>query len=237
MPTTYYLDDSDTRVYAAIGDMADGGLFQISVSPPDEAGRWQTSSAWRFLVHNSLPRDAAHQRIYGTHRVMVLDAREVEALPEVPPIPAHEPVNWVDNFRPSAAVSRNDYRELAAYIEQRTLRRASHAIDVHLVLAEDSYESMFGDGKFLDLDQAFPENHWQASDCIARGKQGFRLELRRATVHLENECLSLVCMERGAFDHWHDREVFAALERYLDPATAPSPSDPDNISPSRIILP
>ncbi len=234
MKANFFLDDSDTSIYAAIGDMADDGLFRISVSPPDEHGRWQSRSSWQFLIPNTRPWDAAHQRIYNTHRVMVLGADEIEALPEVPPVPSYEPVRWADNFRPARAVLSTDYPELSAFIEQRTLRRAVHSIDVHLILSEDHYESSFGDGTFVGLDQAFPENHWHAADCMARGKKGQTLYLRRATITLEDGCL---CLERGAFDHWRDVEVFAALERHIDPATAPNNTDGANQGLSRIILP
>lgn len=94
--------------------------------------------------------DGCHQEIYRNFRGERLDARKLaERGVALPPLEAYRErpaVSWQDNFPAEIPLERvaSEVRRLIA----------GSALTVFVVMAEDAYETSFGDGKYLYPERA-----------------------------------------------------------------------------------
>jgi hypothetical protein len=98
---------------------------------------------WEWLDRSSTAWDAAHQKIYRNCRVTVMEASAIEGLPTLP-----------DGPPPIVAPAVERLFTSARYPALTTMLRASasEALELHVVLSEDTYESFSGDGRFHDFE-------------------------------------------------------------------------------------
>lgn len=219
--TVYYQDDDDNWIYACQGTFGFAGMFRIPVSALLTDARADGGPEWEFLVPNTLRWDAAHQRTFGNHRVTRLFADQVAILPAVPPVPEYTPVEWASNFQSVKLPVRSDYPRISACLDRHALEHPGSPLNLLLVLREDEYESMFGDGIFLYLHWACPDSEQNLSECNALKLPGHKLKIRRAALICKGEQLTLSYTKRDTFEHWKEGDVFKALELRLDPAWQP----------------
>jgi hypothetical protein len=131
----YFEDDDETWVYACLGTLACDGLLRIR--PLAASGR-----EWEWLHRSSTAWDAAHQKIYRNCRATLMEAAAIDTLPQLPEGP------------PIVAPAVERSFESVRYLALTRMLRASEceALELHVVLCEDTYESFSGDGRFHDFE-------------------------------------------------------------------------------------
>jgi hypothetical protein len=160
-----------------------GGLFVLPVG----------GSAWVWHARGSDGWDAIHQRIYRNHGA----DRLARAPAGAPPLPDPGPAFVVHRDDPGAFV---EHPRLVEWIGQQ---RAAF-----LTLAEDTYESRFGDGQFLSVVGCFPDEA-AARECeLPRGNER---HVRRVELSVVEGRVVAVPERNGFADRFEMSAVLADL--------------------------
>ena len=204
MKAVYFKDIESDAIYAPMGTWGSDGIFWLR----------HPNGSWEFLSPNSFEWDAVHQQIYRNHRVEVVDIAELAfSLPELPAPPerAEQPFPWKEQLLPKRPTKASTYPLIKKMLEAKKDR----TVTVFVVLDEDAYESIFGDGEFHYLKKLFLAK--KDADQYIRRKQSEwkRFHLRTITIKLDGEVLSFESFEARLYDHHKAVDVLRSLERRL----------------------
>lgn len=205
MGIKYYKDFDTDAVYACVGPMAAEALFRLR---DPLAGDRQ----WEFLVPDSPAWDSIHQGIYRNPRVEEVRPEAFPVpLPPLPEIPRGPFPPWKDHFLPKHPVHAARFPSVAAFFAAG--KRES--VTVFVVLFEDTYETVFGDGEFHYFRKAFLTREDAQRDMDQDPKEWERLHLRSMMVTLDHATFGFPDFNPQLFDHYEAQEVLAALEASL----------------------
>ena len=201
----YFRDIDTDAVYACMGPMGGIAMFRL-------AHHTMEGDCWTFLVPGSPVWDAVHQRIYRNPRVEEVDPEKLQPrlplLPEIPPGPFPE---WKEYFLPEVPIDVGRYPSAAGFLR----RQKGERIMLFVVLHEDRYETMLGDGEFHYFEGAFlTREEAQAHMDQKRGEWDV-LHLRRMSVELEGGKFSFPDFRPERYDRYRAEEVLQALETRL----------------------
>jgi hypothetical protein len=144
MKISFYRCDDTSNVYALDG-LGHSGIFMKRSTELDDG-------EWRFIAPYSASWDFQHQKIFRQHRASEFEPLAQDfSLPDLPEFPDPPPEGWKEYFREKAHARVSTYPQLFSSLSNNTQRR----VTVNVLLYEDRYESMFGDGKFHDFAGAF----------------------------------------------------------------------------------
>jgi len=193
---TYYDDDQADFVYACVGEMARNGLLRIK-SPRTK------QTTWEWIPAGSSHWDAVHQMIYRNFRVTKLGEAEAAALPPLP-----DPCTRPERQTIPKTVACVHYPELTAFLRTQ----ASKSAQYFAVLAEDTYESFFGDGEFHYFESlGYTENDARArlteTDSVST-----KYHVRQLLLTLESDLIR-GDLELQVFDHCTVENVCDAANR------------------------
>ncbi len=139
---------SDT-VIAFIGELGSGGVLVYR----------ESEKAWEFHPQGSTTWSDFHQRVFRNHRAVLIKEDELKRRGIQIPVPddyADRPaMAWADNFR-----SELPLKTVPPSIVNAVSRGKP---TIYVVLEEDTYETFFGDGKFLYPVAAF----WSDAEAVA----------------------------------------------------------------------
>lgn len=197
---TYYVADNSDTIYACRGTQGLGGIFRLE--------RSEKGAVWVHLDSQSDAWDSVHQAIYQASRADRLEDRTtIAALPPVPPTPT-EP-SPAERLRRATVFPVAELPRVAARVTA-----SGGALLVHVVLAEDTYETLYGDGCFRYLEGACTTA--READAIgahvAQVSPGTKIHRRTLRVHLQGSELQVSDMEVFTFDRHTARQVLDLLE-------------------------
>lgn len=196
MEVRYYADDDAEIVYASLGEMALEGLLRIATPLTG-------SSTWEWIARQSSNWDAVHQKIYRNFRVTALDEAESGALPPLPD-PTTKP-----KWQPLATtVECSRYPSLTTML--RTLPGSS--ADFVVVLSEDTYESFFGDGKFLHFSSLGRTEDEARKNIVEADSTYTKYHVRQLRLNLECDLIR-GDLQKEVFDPCSFKEVCNAANR------------------------
>jgi hypothetical protein len=201
-----YCQDIDTdAIYACRGSWGSEGMFRLR--NPQTIGQ-----QWEFLIPNSPTWDWIHQRIYRNPRVEEIRPEDfptpLPPLPETPPgpFPAAK-----DYFMPKQPMAASSYPRLKKFLDRQERKEAK----VYVVLEEDRYETVFGDGEFHDFDRVFLTRE-EAERYMDQNRGEWKtFHLREMTVKLDHEMLAFPEFTHELFDKHSIEKVVNALESLL----------------------
>ncbi len=169
---------------------------------------------WEFLIPNSPNWAWVHQRIYRNPRVEEIRPEHFPAplppLPETPPGPFPESEDY---FLPEKPLQASAYPLVRKFLNGQQGKSAK----VFIVLEEDRYETMLGDGEFHDFDRVFLAKE-EAERYMDRNRDEWKsFHLREMTMKLDDEVLAFPDFAHKLFDKHSVKEVVEALESFLQP--------------------
>ena len=190
-----YFDD-EGKILASIGVWASSGMFVLR---EDDAG----DPYWHWLHPDSKSWSAFHQRMYKTFRAYSLSDEQIKTLPAVPSPPPFVPM--APPIRVPAKAS--DYPELSTLLKSTPGQK----VDVWVLLHEDLYESMYGDGIYY----YFREVCWSGAEAIDRK---FLIDLhemsyghiRPMQIHLMGESIEIDDLGIKIFDGFRYSEILTS---------------------------
>ena len=205
MEAKYFKDIDTEAVYACVGPMGGNAVFRLSRPSASDA-------SWEFLVPNSPIWDAVIQRIYRNTRVEEVSPDEFHPqLPSLPEIPCGPFPEWKEYFLPEQPIHASQYPSVTKLLNGEE----DEAVVVFVILHEDSYETMLGDGEFHYLGGVFL-NREEAQDCMDQNRgEWSRLHLRTMSVKLDHDVFIFPDFRPERYDRYKVKEVLEALEAHL----------------------
>ena len=201
MGIAYYKSFDNDAVYACVGPMACEALFRLREPPVGDR-------SWEFLVPDSPAWDSTHQSIYRNPRVEAVKPEDVVSLPPLPDIPRGPFPSWKEHFLPKHPVRASTFPRVAALFEAGT----REAVTVFVVLFEDTYETVLGDGEFHYLRKVFLTREDAQRYVDQTATESERLHLRSMTLGLDHATFVFPEFDPQLFDHYEAEEVLRALE-------------------------
>ena len=170
---------------------------------------------WNFIVPGSILWDALHQDLYfALHDFSACQGGEEKVLPPLPPVPKFKRLSWKDNFLPKEALSARAYPSLTARLESAHEKQ----IRVWILLLEDKYETLQGDGCF----RYFFEKKVFLSEFDARtaanagdGEGWHVLSVASVVIGLDCDEIVPVIFDPDVFDHYEFEHVVLALNDWI----------------------
>lgn len=211
-----YYESDGGYIYACVGPMAAEGLFRHpGFERPGNTWEWipGTSSIWNF----------AHQAIYRNGR---WDELTSDKAAQLPPVVAEVS----DEGAMAPSVETETFAASTFPWLYRLLQQSPESVaPIFVVLQEDTYESLLGDGKFADMHGVFLDERAANSEMgrIA-GEYCRQGHLRRMTVALKDGLLEIPDFQRQWFDQTTRSGVLAELEKAL--AEEGGPEDTADVS-------
>lgn len=205
MEVKYFKDIDTDAVYACIGPMGGNAVFRLRRPLASDA-------SWEFLVPNSPIWDAVHQRIYRNPRVEEVSPDEFEPrLPSLTEIPRGPFPEWREYFLPEHPINASQYSSVSKFLKGEEDETAT----VFVVLHEDRYETMLGDGEFHYLGGVFLTRE-EAQDYMGQNRgEWSRLHLRTMSVKLDHDVFAFPDFRPERYDRCRAEEVLQALEARL----------------------
>jgi hypothetical protein len=205
MKVGYFQDIDTDAIYACVGPWGINGMFRLR-NPQAKDKQWE------FLVPNSPNWNWVHQRIYRNPRVeeATPDAFPVPLppLPETPPGPFPE---RKDYFLPEQPIQASAYPLVTRFLTTQKENTAA----VFVVLSEDRYETLLGDGEFHHFKHVFLTQEEAQRFMDQNRSEGESFHLRAMTIKLDYEVLAFPDFEQKLFDEHKVEEVVKALESLL----------------------
>lgn len=203
--TFEFYDGWNGNVYACATPMGFDGIFCLYPS--------EVEQTWQFLAPQSPHWDAAHQAIYRNFRAdKIRDAAIIAALPSLPQLPPGPHPTRASYELPASPILLADFPKVAQLLQ-------SHGgkIPVYVILSEDTYETMMGDGRFHDLHRAF-ENEQDAQnymDEVTREISAYKYYLREMEVGQDEAAFCFPNFELETYDHYAPKDVLRMIETRL----------------------
>lgn len=191
----YYECIESDWIYAAVGPLAFSGLFRISAQMKD----------WEYLIPETPLWNWVHQKIFRNHRAdPVAPDKFGFPFPGPPKHPSPEECQKQLAAQQKPLLSA-DYPRVAAFLKAQP----GQGVEVFVVLYEDRYESMFGDGKFLDFHKVFLLKT-EANKHIRESGDGY--SLREVALGLDAETKISAKLQVELWDTHNAEQVVKALE-------------------------
>ena len=168
------------------------------------------SPQWEILGNEDGRWDSAHQRIYRNCRADKILRDDLPAHFPVPPdsIPPEALMPVVNQAQKIS--DADDYSALIRYIEGLEEK----ALSVYLVLYEDKYESVAGDGEFHYPQEIFFDRV-SAELFMRNGNQAYKYHLRKILIRLRDGVLDCPEMELMTFDRFSDKDVLSMVNKQI----------------------
>lgn len=200
----YYDDTWDSSSYLACFNRR----YICAIRPNDPEPKWE------FLPTNGSHWDAVHQRIYRNFRA---DRIEKDQLPpSLPPPPSEIPPEVINPLPPPPPepISTEAFPIVAEYLHGCAGRGTAA---IHLVLYEDTYESLNGDGEFHYPEIVFLD--LEAARNYAGDNSGcYKYHVRPGVIWLENDTIGYE-VPRRIFDHFSGEEVLRLVTKAIEQAS------------------
>jgi len=205
MKVKYFKDIDTDAVYACIGPMGVNAVFRLRRPLASDA-------SWEFLVPNSPIWDAVHQCIYRNPRVEEVSPDEFQPrLPCLPEIPRGPFPEWREYFLPEQPINASQYPSVTKFLKGEE----DESVVVFVVLHEDSYETMLGDGEFHYFGDVFL-NREEAQDYTDQNRgEWSRFHLRTMSVKLDHDVFIFPDFRPERYDHYKAEEVMEAMDARL----------------------
>lgn len=203
----YWRSDSGNRYFTCLNHWY---IFEADIN--------QESPEWR-LVNNDYSRwDSIHQGIYRNFRMDSIRKEDIPAIllpaPEsIPPEALNPPPP-----PPPEPILCSDYPLIADYLAK--CDGASMAI--YVVLVEDTYESLNGDGEFHYVEAAFLDLP-SAKRFRPDGSEFYRYHARPGLIWLDGEEIGYE-VPRRIFDHIYRDQVLKLVSQRIESKVRPSKS-------------
>jgi hypothetical protein len=201
MSVEYFADFDGYPIYASI-EYGSKGIFRLG----------RDDAKWEFVQPGSPHWDDIHQTLYWSRKVDNLTAVQIAALPPLPPIPEYKRLSWRDYFLPAHPLNVSDYPNLAGMLKAQV----NPAVTVSVLLHEDRYETMLGDGEFHYLHSVFLEEPEAITYSLEHKEEWSEYHLRKITFSLQENHIEFSDFNPERFDHFSVEEVLAMLEKALE---------------------
>ncbi len=174
------------------------------------ANRTSKSPTWEYIDPRGYLWDAFHQRIYRNQRSDKIDKEEIPK--NFPPTPDSIPASLL-NLPPLPSpppLLLKDYPVVKKYLENLS----NHSAEIYVVLLEDLYESLHGDGKFHYIDSVFIHKADALKYCAEKKTEFDFYHLRICNLKIESENISCEVASRP-FDHISKENILNLLATIL----------------------
>lgn len=174
------------------------------------ANRTSKSPTWEYIDPRGYLWDAFHQRIYRNQRSDKIDKEEIPK--NFPPTPDSIPESLLNlpPLPPPPPLLLKDYPVVKKYLENLS----NHSAEIYVVLLEDLYESLHGDGKFHYIDSVFIHKADALKYCDEKKTEFDFYHLRICNLKIESENISCEVASRP-FDHISKENILNLLETIL----------------------
>ena len=201
----YFRDIDTDALYACVGPMGVNAVFRLRRPLASE-------TSWEFLVPGSPIWDAVHQRIYRNPRVEEVSPDEFQPrLPFLPEIPRGPFPEWRDYFLSEHPINASKYPAVTKFLRTQE----GETVMVVVVLHEDSYETMLGDGEFHYFGDVFL-NREEAQDYMDQNRGEWdRFHVRTMSIQLDHGVFVFPDFRPERYDRYQAEEVLKALETRL----------------------
>lgn len=174
------------------------------------ANRTSKSPTWEYIDPRGYLWDAFHQRIYRNQRSDKIDKEEIPK--NFPPTPDSIPESLLNlpPLPPPPPLLLKDYPVVKKYLENLS----NHSAEIYVVLLEDLYESLHGDGKFHYIDSVFIHKADALKYCTEKKTEFDFYHLRICNLKIESENISCEVASRP-FDHISKENILNLLATIL----------------------
>jgi hypothetical protein len=195
----YYDDTWDSSNYLVCFDR----YYIFAIRPKDAEPKWE------YLHPDGARWDAVHQRVYRNFRADRINRDQLPAdLPPPPDSITPEQLLPLPPLPPEIFL-RSDYPNL-----DKRLQESDGAMPLYLILMEDRYESLHGDGKFHYPETLF-FGEGEALTFKASSDDSYTYYIRAGLIWLDGD--NIECkMPRRTFDHFSYGEVMRLAEPKLN---------------------
>ena len=204
MKIEYYSDDG---IFVACINNGFDGMFICRSSKP--------GSTWEFIQSGTVMWDSLHQEIYRNGGFDSCEINQTRYLPPLPPIPENKPVKWRDNFIPENDIKSIDYPN----IEKNLGDQIDNSQTLYIILSEDRYETILGDGEFLYYKNLiyFTESDADkyALENSSEERLGRKYHVRSIKIKLDGGTIIPVIFECDIFEHFKLLDILMDLENIL----------------------
>jgi hypothetical protein len=178
------------------------------------ANRTSKSPTWEYIDPRGYLWDAFHQRIYRNQRSDKIDKEEIPK--NFPPTPDSIPESLLNlpPLPPPPPLLLKDYPVVKKYFENLS----NHSAEIYVVLLEDLYESLHGDGKFHYMDSVFIQKTDALKYCAEKKTEFDFYHLRICNLKIESENISCEVASRP-FDHISDEGILVLMTALLSNQT------------------
>ena len=199
MKLRYYIDREHHLLLVSCGDVGFEGIFRL----------WfESSTSWEFCPPQSKSWDWYHQRIFRMREL-----EEIDALPpKLPPLPKSFPPPKECHVVDEEAETKS--ADVSGALNDR-VRAAGGSLTVYVLLTEDRYESLHGDGVFHNFetayfDRAAAEAHAREIDDTFDTR--FEPGSDKYAAYVREVVLKRSCWKLGIDDKKSERETFDNYE-------------------------
>ena len=215
MDVKYYRDIDSEAIYACVGPMGMTAIFRLS------GPRAQTPN-WEFLVPESPIWDSIHQRIYRNSKVEeIVPEQYPDPLPKLPAIPGGPFPEWREYFLSDKPTPASQYPEIFNYLKKQDPRM----IRIFIILYEDRYESLLGDGEFHYFQEVFLTQEEAQTYQRKHETEWQKPHLRSMEIRLQHAELVFPDFNPQLFDRYRIEEVLKALDTRLKGQAAEGAED------------
>ncbi|MCB1774521.1 MAG: hypothetical protein KDI88_12960, partial [Gammaproteobacteria bacterium] len=172
----------------------------------------RATGPWSFFPPGTEGYDYFHQKIFRQYATEVVPVDELDPPPPpLPPAPKGPFPTWAENQGKGRPADSGRHPSLAS----RLKGAGEDGLPVYVVLIEDHHESMFGDGKSLDLQAASLDRERAESIAGRPHSQYETLSLRKFALRLSGDRLVSRDYDPQRYEHYPLESVLALLEREL----------------------
>jgi hypothetical protein len=168
---------------------------------------------WQHLDLNSPRGDMLHQEIFLAHRATGLYGPPIGA----PPLPLDQPGVYhpKEYYQQRPPVPCEEVPNVTALLREA----GGTELVVHIVLREDRYETLHGDGRFHYLDAVYIKGK-DAKRHPEHASGNYHYHLRKMTLCLDGNHVCWSNFKLELFDHYDPERVVKELEERLKAAQA-----------------
>ncbi len=173
---------------------------------------YSNTERWSFVAPGSRRWDSLHQDAYFAHHDFCpCHDGEEQDLPLLPPVPEFNSVSWKENFLPEKALSTDAYPMVTELLhgspEQQTR--------VWIILSEDQYETLHGDGCFRYFGNRVFLSESDACVAAAIPEGGQSSSVTSVVIGLDGDAIVPVMFEPAVFEHYDFENVVSALDEWI----------------------
>jgi hypothetical protein len=169
--------------------------------------------SWEVMETNSPEWNWLHQHIFRNYRADPIPPEDVAALPPLPTSVEVLAVTSSEAFvTPDSSIPAAQFYKLSRVVEGW----GGDGLQITVVLQEDRYESLHGDGRFHDFSDVCLSEEEVMSRTATIEKDGFcRAHLRRMRVVVRDGVVQIPDFKHEMFDTESVFQILVTLERRL----------------------